>query len=179
MIIEEGTDSEEMYILVEGELVVTKHASDKEVELAKIHPGGLVGEIALLDQAPRTATVRTIQESHLIQVPVAAFEELLKDPNVIRRMFRTVTSRLRGIEDTLRHEERMAALGRMAAQLMHELNNPAAAVARSTQELTRIYEELGKEGAVLTGALASEADLPQPSPPDRLSSLERAEGNVS
>lgn len=175
VIIEEGTDSEEMYIVVEGELVVTKHASDKEVELAKIHPGEVVGEIALLDQAPRTATVKTSQPSHLIQVPVAAFEELLKDPNVIRRMFRTVTSRLRGIEDTLRHEERMAALGRMAAQLMHELNNPAAAVARSTQELTRIYGELGREGAVLTGALTSESDLPQPSPPERLSSLERAE----
>ena len=175
VIIEEGTESEEMYVVVEGELVVTKHAGDKEVELARIHPGEVVGEIALLDQAPRTATVKALQDSHLIEIPVAAFEELLKDPNVIRRMFRTVTSRLRGIEDTLRHEERMAALGRMAAQLMHELNNPAAAVARSTQELSRIYGELGKEGAVLTGALASEDTLPSPTPPERLSSLDRAD----
>ncbi len=175
VIIEEGTSSEEMYVVVEGELVVTKHAPDREVELAKIRPGEVVGEIALLDQAPRTATVKTVQQSHLIQVPVAAFEELLKDPKVIRRMFRTVTSRLRGIEETLRHEERMAALGRMAAQLMHELNNPAAAVARSTQELTRIYEELGKEGAVLTGALASDSQFPQPTPPEHLSSLDRAD----
>lgn len=175
VIIEEGSDSEEMYIVVEGELLVTKHAGDKEVELARIRPGEVVGEIALLDQAPRTATVKTAQQSHLIQVPVAAFEELLKDPTVVRRMFRTVTSRLRGIEDTLRHEERMAALGRMAAQLMHELNNPAAAVARSTQELSRIHGDLGNEGAILAGALASEDDLPQPTPPERLSSLERAD----
>lgn len=175
VIIQEGTDSEEMYIVVEGELVVTKHAGDKEVELARIHPGEVVGEIALLDQAPRTATVKSLQDSHLIEVPVSAFEELLKDPNVIRRMFRTVTSRLRGIEDTLRHEERMAALGRMAAQLMHELNNPAAAVARSTQELIRIYGELGNEGAILARALASEEALPTPTPPERLSSLERAD----
>lgn len=175
VIIEEGTDSEEMYVLVDGELVVTKHAGDKEVELARIHPGEVVGEIALLDQAPRTATVKALQDSHLIEIPVAAFEELLKDSNVIRRMFRTVTSRLRGIEDTLRHEERMAALGRMAAQLMHELNNPAAAVARSTQELSRIYGELGQEGAVLTGALASDETLPTPTPPEKLSSLDRAD----
>lgn len=175
VIIEEGTDSEEMYVVVEGELVVTKHAGDREVELARIHPGEVVGEIALLDQAPRTATVKALQDSHLIEIPVAAFEELLKDPKVIRRMFRTVTSRLRGIEDTLRHEERMAALGRMAAQLMHELNNPAAAVARSTQELSRIYGEQGREGAVLTGALASEEELPSPTPPEKLSSLARAD----
>ena len=175
VIIEEGSNSEETYVVVEGHLVVTKHAGDREVELARINPGEVVGEIALLDQAPRTATVKTVEPSHLIEVPVSAFEELLTDPHVIRRMFRTVTSRLRGIEDTLRHEERMAALGRMAAQLMHELNNPAAAVGRSTQELARIYEELGKEGATLAGGLTSHDEFPEPTPPDGLSSLERAD----
>jgi signal transduction histidine kinase len=173
VIIEEGTHSEEMYVVVEGHLVVTKSAADKEVELARLGPGEVVGEIALLDQAPRTATVVTAEPSLLIRVPVAAFEDLLRDPRVVRRMFRTVTSRLRGIEDTLRHEERMAALGRMAAQLMHELNNPAAAVARSTQELDRVYEELSEEGAFLAGALADTQVAP--TPPERLSALDRGD----
>ena len=151
-IIEEGTDSEEMYVVVEGELVVTKQSGDREVELGRISPGNVVGEIALLDEAPRTATVTAATKSKVIRVPVAAFEELLSDPRVVRRMFRTVTSRLRGIEDTLRYEERMAALGKMAAQLMHELNNPAAAVARSASELARLQAELAVETGALAGA---------------------------
>ncbi|MGD2042677.1 MAG: sensor histidine kinase, partial [Acidimicrobiia bacterium] len=102
-----------------------------------------------------------------------AFEDLLRDPRVVRRMFRTVTERLRNIEDTLRHEERMAALGRMAAQLMHELNNPAAAVARSTQELGRVYENLGEEAAYLAGALADTHVVP--TPPVSMSALDRAD----
>ena len=54
MIIQEGTNSEEMYVLVSGELIVTKRgAAEKEVTLARIGPGEVVGEIALLDQAPR------------------------------------------------------------------------------------------------------------------------------
>jgi signal transduction histidine kinase len=173
VIIEEGTHSEEMYVVVEGQLAVTKSTPEREVELARIGPGDVVGEIALLDGAPRTATVTTTEPSLLIKIPVTAFEELLRDPRVVRRMFRTVTYRLRDIEDTLRHEERMAALGRMAAQLMHELNNPAAAVARSTQELARVQDELAREARFLVGTLADTAVAPPP-PPD-LSAVERGD----
>lgn len=174
-IIAEGTDSEEMYVVVDGQLVVTKRSGGKNVELGRIGPGEVVGEIALLDQAPRTATVSAAMDTHAIRVPVTAFEELLTDSRVVRRMFRTVTSRLRGIEDSLRHEERMAALGKMAAQLMHELNNPAAAVARSTQELARLQSAFDVEAAAMARLLAN-ADLDPPAEPvGPLTALERAE----
>lgn len=175
VIIEEGSDSEEMYIVVDGQLVVTKQTGGKSVELGRIGPGDVVGEIALLDEAPRTATVSAMVDTHAIRVPVTAFEDLLSDSRVVRRMFRTVTSRLRGIEDTLRHEERMAALGKMAAQLMHELNNPAAAVARSTQELARLQTELGEEATVLSKMFGEEVSLPGPDDRVTLSPLERGD----
>ncbi|MGH3650781.1 MAG: sensor histidine kinase, partial [Acidimicrobiia bacterium] len=94
---------------------------------------------------------------------------------VVRRMFRTVTSRLRGIEDTLRHEERMAALGKMAAQLMHELNNPAAAVVRTAHELSRLQSELGQETRALAGAIGEGPGFHLPDPADGLSALQRGE----
>lgn len=175
VIIEEGSDSVEMYVVIEGEMVVTKHTEAKEIELARIGPGDVVGEMALLDNSPRMATVRAAQKSRLIRVPAEAFEDLLMDSRVVRRMFRTVTVRLRDIEETVRHEERMAALGRMAAQLMHELNNPAAAVARSTQELLRTYAELGEESFALTGLPAAGHGFDLPIPPENLSSIERGE----
>lgn len=174
VIIEEGSDSVEMYVVVEGEMTVTKHTPDTEVELARIGPGEVVGEMALLDNSPRMATVRAAERSRLIRVPVEAFEDLLEDSRVVRRMFRTVTARLRDIEDKIRHEERMAALGRMAAQLMHELNNPAAAVARSTQELLRTYAELGEESRALAG-VSGEQDYGLTPPHQDLSTIERAD----
>jgi C4-dicarboxylate-specific signal transduction histidine kinase len=164
-----------MYVVVSGELSVSKHSASKDVELARIGPGEVVGEIALLDEAPRTATVTALIDSAVIRVPVAAFEDLLSDPRVVRRMFRTVTSRLRGIEDTLRHEERMAALGRMAAQLMHELNNPAAAVARSTSELSKLHGELDREVEALATGYDNPTVLATVEKPERpLSALERS-----
>ena len=176
VIIQEGTNSEEMYVLVSGELIVTKRgAAEKEVTLARIGPGEVVGEIALLDQAPRTATVKTDTDSVVIRVPAKAFEALLGDSRVVRRMFRTVTGRLRGIEDTLRHEEQMSALGRMAAQLMHELNNPAAAVGRSTKELSRVSDLLGDQAVALARSFGDGADLVRPEPPGRMTPMDRNE----
>ena len=175
VIIEEGADSEEMYVVVSGELLVTKRVAGRIVELGRIGPGEVFGEIALLDQAPRNASVTAQGATVLIRVPVEAFEELLNDPRVVRRMFRTVTARLRSIEDTLRHEERMAALGRMAAQLMHELNNPAAAVARSAGELARLQEELRVETTALGKAFGQDTPRPEPIEPEELTSLGRAD----
>ena len=100
-IIQEDSLSEDMFVIVDGELRVTKRGTDREVVLATLGPGEVVGEIALLDNAPRTASVTAISKSSLIRIPANAFEDLIQDSRVVRRMFRTVTSRLRGIEDTL------------------------------------------------------------------------------
>jgi signal transduction histidine kinase len=175
-IIEENSHSEDMYVVVDGELQVTKAGLDREVFLANLGPGEVVGEIALLDNAPRTASVTATRESTLIRIPAEAFEALISDSRVVRRMFRTVTSRLRGIEDTLRHEERMAALGRMAAQLMHELNNPAAAVGRSMARAEEVYLALG-DATILLSGIGDLLDRPIPVPdkPDRIDPLSRSD----
>ena len=175
-IIEEDSLSEDMFVIVDGELRVTKMGTDREVVLATLGPGEVVGEIALLDNAPRTASVTAISKSSLIRIPANAFEDLIEDSRVVRRMFRTVTSRLRGIEDTLRHEERMAALGRMAAQLMHELNNPAAAVGRSMARAEEVYVDLGDATILLSGIgeLLSRP-IPVPAKPDSMDPLARSE----
>jgi signal transduction histidine kinase len=174
-IIEEDSLSEDMFVIVDGELRVTKMGTDREVVLATLGPGEVVGEIALLDNAPRTASVTAISKSSLIRIPANAFEDLIEDSRVVRRMFRTVTSRLRGIEDTLRHEERMAALGRMAAQLMHELNNPAAAVGRSMARAEEVYVDLGDATVLLSGIgeLLSRP-IPVPAKPDSMDPLARS-----
>lgn len=175
-IIEEDSRSEDMFVIVDGEFRVTKQGTDREVVLATLGPGEVVGEIALLDNAPRTASVTATTASTMIRIPANAFEELIKDSRVVRRMFRTVTSRLRGIEDTLRHEERMAALGRMAAQLMHELNNPAAAVGRSMARAQEVYVALGDATILLSGiGDLLDRPIPTPEPPEGIDPLTRSD----
>ncbi|HEX5695904.1 MAG TPA: ATP-binding protein [Acidimicrobiia bacterium] len=176
VIIEEGSLSEDMYVVVSGELRVSKRGQGRDVVLATLGPGEVVGEIALLDNAPRTASVTAATDATLIRIPADAFEALIGDSRVVRRMFRTVTSRLRGIEETLRHEERMAALGRMAAQLMHELNNPAAAVSRAMARSQDLYQALGDAAVKLasSGELANR-EIPSAQKRHDLDPLTRSE----
>lgn len=150
-IITEGSLSDDMYIVLEGTLDITKKYPHKTVTVAQRGSGEVIGEIAILEKSPRTATVTTTSSSRLLRTPASAVEKLLDDPAVIRKMFHTVTVRLREIEAAVRREEQLASLGRMAAQLMHELNNPAAAVGRTSELLADVQTRLGAATLSLIG----------------------------
>ncbi|MCL5998746.1 MAG: cyclic nucleotide-binding domain-containing protein [Chloroflexi bacterium] len=137
LLIEEGAMGDSLYIVLSGEFEVTKHSAQEEVVLATLGVGEVVGEMALLEQTPRSASVRALQESSVLKVSQWSFQELVcTSPATMLAILRTVTSRLRSTEAMLRQSEKMAELGKLAAGLAHELNNPAAAARRSTLQMT-------------------------------------------
>ncbi len=135
-LIEEGAPGDAAFIVIEGELEVTKKSDVQNIVIALREPGEVVGEMALLDQSPRMATVRAISASKLLRIRGEAFQQLLSQkPSAALSILHTVSKRLRQNEALLRQSEKMAALGTLSAGLAHELNNPAAAVRRSVEQL--------------------------------------------
>ena len=55
-IIEEGAPGNSMFIVLDGELEVTKREGDRDILLATRRPGEFLGEMSLLEQAPRSAS---------------------------------------------------------------------------------------------------------------------------
>ena len=153
-VFEEGSPGDALYVVLDGELEVSKRQSGQDVVLAVRRAGEFIGEMSLLEQAPRSASVRTLRESRLLMIDQAAFETLLScSPSAHLTMLRTVTSRLRSTESMLVQSEKMAALGTLAAGLAHELNNPAAAIRRSAAQLGDAlfeWQRLATELSVLT-----------------------------
>jgi signal transduction histidine kinase len=135
-LIREGEEADAAFIILEGELEVKKKSGGRDIFITVREPGEVIGEMALLDQTPRNATVTAVQPSRLLKIRGDTLVQLLSQkPSAALAILRTVSRRLHQNEALLRQSEKMVALGTLSAGLAHELNNPAAAVGRSIDQL--------------------------------------------
>ena len=80
--------SDEMYVLLAGELAVK---TEDGVRVATLKPVTTVGEIGLITRQPRSATVEALQSSRILLIPKTPFEHLLRaDRDVQVTIFRNV-----------------------------------------------------------------------------------------
>jgi signal transduction histidine kinase len=136
VLIEEGSAGDAMYIVIDGEFEISKRSAQQDIKLDVREPGAVIGEMSLLDHAPRSASARALKDSRLLMIDQATFDQLLSSSSTAAvSMLHTVTTRLRQNEALLHQREKLAGLGTLAAGLAHELNNPAAAAQRSVDLL--------------------------------------------
>jgi CRP-like cAMP-binding protein len=108
------------YRIVDGLLKVTAAApSQRERILAILGPGALVGELSMIDGAPRSATVSAIRDSRLAFVPRAAFETFAKaNPEVFRHISAVLAHHLRDNNNALVATSFLSVKGRAARALL-------------------------------------------------------------
>jgi signal transduction histidine kinase/predicted CoA-binding protein len=132
----EGSRGDRAYVLQSGRLEIVNHVHGREVLVAIREAGEVFGEMSLLESTTRSATVRAYTDSKLLTINQDQLEKLLnRSPSAARIMLHTVLARFRASEAALRQSIKMAQLGTLSAGVAHELNNPAAAVKRSVDQL--------------------------------------------
>jgi signal transduction histidine kinase len=131
----EGSPPDAMYVVTDGELEISRHSAGADLLLNVCGPGDLIGELGVAHGRPRSATVRARGPARVQRIGAEALDRLLAHPPSARALLTATTRRLDREEGLLRQQERMAALGALAAGLLHEVNNPAAAVQRGASRL--------------------------------------------
>jgi serine phosphatase RsbU (regulator of sigma subunit) len=137
VILQEGSTGREMYLIVEGLVEVVKGRGEEEMLLARRGPGEFFGEMALIEDRPRFATIRALEPIYLLEFSEDDLSSvLLRQPRLLYRAIRVLSSRLR--ESDL--------------QMITDLQ-------RKNEELARAYRELQEAQAALVEKERLEREL--------------------
>ena len=113
VIIKEGSDAIGCFLLASGEVEVVKGLDSPNQEvLATLGPGDFFGEMAIIDDSPRSATVRAITDTECIAITRWDFmAEVRTRPDIAIQMLPVLVKRIRAAEGGSQ-EERHTLRGR-------------------------------------------------------------------
>ncbi len=116
-IFKQGDPGDLMYLVQDGEVEVIQDLGGSENQVAVLERGDFFGEMAVLEEEPRTHSVRALVASRLIKIDRTGFQSMLmRNAEIAVRMIRKLSMRLMSAEDMLVRTwagaERAAAVGR-------------------------------------------------------------------
>lgn len=96
LICREGERGSTLFIIVNGKVEVIKGSGNTEIIIAVRGAGEFVGEMAILESAPRSATLRAQNEVRILVIEGEAFKAILMDrPEVAIYVLRHLSTRVR------------------------------------------------------------------------------------
>jgi len=122
MVFSEGEFGPELYIIQKGSIRITKIVDNNEVMLALLKPGDIFGEMALLENKPRSASAIAHEESVLMAVNRSNFKSMVvEQPKIISRLTILLAERIWSIYKQLENTMISDPVGRMYDTLLLEL----------------------------------------------------------
>ena len=104
VIFKEGDLGTEMFIVHEGQVEILKEVEGGEVKpLVVFEKGDFFGEMAILEDLPRTATARAVTDGTVLTINGSTFDQMLRaNPEIAVRMMRKLSRRLRETDALLK-----------------------------------------------------------------------------
>jgi CRP/FNR family cyclic AMP-dependent transcriptional regulator len=119
VLIQEGDESDSLYIIEEGECKVVSSEDGRDVLLGFIGEGGYFGELSLLDGAPRSSSVITTKPSRIRTISAVRFREYLAEhPDAALALTQTLARKIRNLTESVRSLAVRDVYGRVVRVLM-------------------------------------------------------------
>ena len=119
-IVSEGEPSQSLYILLSGRAKVQRSDSEgKEVILSVLGSGDWFGEMSMIDDAPRSASIITLESCDFMSIDKASFKAILEQsPMVCMAIMRQLVARLREADRKIETLALLDVYGRVARVLL-------------------------------------------------------------
>jgi CRP/FNR family cyclic AMP-dependent transcriptional regulator len=102
VLFEEGDRGEEMYIIQTGKVRISKRIRGVEKTLATLEKGEFFGEMAILNDKPRSATAETLEDCDMLVIDRKTFDALIRGNSEIAvRFIKRLADRLRETNDQM------------------------------------------------------------------------------
>jgi len=119
-IISRNAADRDVYLLVAGKVRITTYSqAGRQVTFRDIAAGEIFGEVAALDDKPRTADVIALEAALIATMPPAAFRRLLADePEVAQRMLKRLAGMVRAVSERVIDLSTLGVQNRIHAELL-------------------------------------------------------------
>ena len=140
-IVRRGDVSSFFFILLSGEArVLYEESVEAGASIHTVTRGATFGELSLLASMANPVSVQATTDVRLVRLNENTFWQMMTMcPGVRSVILGNMAMRFRKIQSVTIQQEKMASLGTLAAGLMHELNNPGAAVKRAASQLRESF----------------------------------------
>jgi signal transduction histidine kinase len=131
------------YVVLDGKVEVILRDGSKEAVLSTYNTGDHFGELPIiLGWSDHKCAAYAAKKSHLLRWDQDEFWRMIySSPAMTRQILQSMAQLLKTLETVLQHNQKLIALGGLAAGLAHELNNPAAAANRAVTQLSDSIQE--------------------------------------
>ncbi|HEX5848056.1 MAG TPA: ATP-binding protein, partial [Rubrobacter sp.] len=136
LLFDETATVDSFYVVLEGEVIISRLDGADEIPLGAHQTGEFTGGLAVLTGKTSIHRARAAGPGRVLEIDSETFRRVAVElPEVADVLISGLTRRMRYTQRAFRQQEKLAALGKLSAGLTHELNNPAAAARRASEEL--------------------------------------------
>lgn len=150
-----GDEPRYLYVLLAGEVTARPEIPGADTRIYILYPGEIGGILPFSRMRTNSLTGRASEPVRGFRLDRRHFPALLvEQPELAQRLVSLMADRIREVSRIDQQQDKLVALGRLSAGLAHELNNPAAAIRRSSGLLRETLAKLADatlDGEVLTG----------------------------
>jgi len=182
-IFSENDPGDGVYVIRDGLVEIAHLVGDRALcVFSKFGPGDIFGEMAVIEDRPRSATTTAVKKTSVYFIPRDQMITLLRrSPALSLRLLQEVSRRLRDFNQQHLREiveaERLSALGSFARSIVHDLKNPLTVICMATEIMVapktgaelrqQSYERVKRQIAGITELVGDILDFTQSAPAER------------